>query len=83
MYCYLQALQYVLQPVLETLIYQDRQMWLKEHRNHSNLIPVFDEFISPRNIALVAVKSNAETLQPRVWYLETHCQLFFHNRDVF
>lgn len=50
------ALQVLLQPVLESLIYLDRRWWLTEQGLISDIIPVFDEFISPRNLALVAMK---------------------------
>ena len=46
----------LLQPVLESLIYQDRKQWLLEHGISADIVPVFDEFISPRNLALVAIK---------------------------
>ncbi|GFR85506.1 protein RRNAD1, partial [Elysia marginata] len=51
------ALQTVLQPVIESFIYNDRLLWLME-QGHSNVkvIPVFSETISPRNLALVVIK---------------------------
>ncbi|XP_045184754.2 uncharacterized protein LOC123542814 [Mercenaria mercenaria] len=52
----LTALQYLLQPVIESLIYLDRKQWLCEQGLHADVIPVFDELISPRNLALVAWK---------------------------
>ncbi|XP_060573423.1 probable methyltransferase-like protein 25 [Ruditapes philippinarum] len=52
----LTALQYLLQPVLESLIYMDRKQWLCEQGLQADIIPVFDELISPRNLALVAWK---------------------------
>ncbi|KAH3875305.1 uncharacterized protein LOC127869377 isoform X1 [Dreissena polymorpha] len=50
------ALQFLLQPVLESLVYVDRQICLAENGCHGNIVIVFDEFISPRNIALIAIK---------------------------
>ncbi|GFR89561.1 UPF0431 protein C1orf66-like protein [Elysia marginata] len=51
------ALQTVLQPVIESFIYNDRLLWLME-QGHSNVkvVPVFSETISPRNLALVVIK---------------------------
>ncbi|GFN86192.1 upf0431 protein c1orf66-like protein [Plakobranchus ocellatus] len=53
------ALQVVLQPVIECLIHHDRLLWLLEQGySHSKvkIIPVFDEAVSPRNLATVAIK---------------------------
>ncbi|KAL4216420.1 hypothetical protein ACF0H5_024145 [Mactra antiquata] len=50
------ALQYLLQPVIETLIYNDRLYYLKENGYHGNIVPIFDEVISPRNLVLIASK---------------------------
>ncbi|XP_033725202.1 protein RRNAD1-like [Pecten maximus] len=52
----LTALQYLLQPVLEGLITTDRAQYLKEHGITTEIIPIFDEVISPRNLALISVK---------------------------
>ena len=54
--CIFQALQVLLQPVIETLIYLDRKIWLHECDLGCDIIPVFDEYKSPRNLALIAVK---------------------------
>ncbi|CAG2228755.1 unnamed protein product [Mytilus edulis] len=50
------ALQVLMQPVLETLIYLDRLTWLEEHKHRTPVVSVFDDSISPRNLALIAVK---------------------------
>ncbi|XP_064596483.1 methyltransferase-like protein 25B isoform X2 [Liolophura sinensis] len=52
----LTCLQVLLQPVLENLIHQDRQRFLQEQGFQAYLLPVFDEFISPRNLVLVGTK---------------------------
>ncbi|CAC5359330.1 unnamed protein product [Mytilus coruscus] len=52
------ALQVLMQPVLETLIYLDRQTWLEEHTYKTSVVSVFNDNISPRNLALIAVKNN-------------------------
>ncbi|KAH3875761.1 hypothetical protein DPMN_039037 [Dreissena polymorpha] len=51
------ALEFLLQPLVESLDYIDRQIWLAENGCHRNIVTVFDEFISPRNLALVAIKT--------------------------
>ncbi|KAK6986103.1 protein RRNAD1-like isoform X1 [Biomphalaria glabrata] len=52
------CLQVIVQPVVETLIYQDRLIWLLESGyQNSKVIPLFDDQISPRNLALVSYKS--------------------------
>ncbi|KAL3884429.1 hypothetical protein ACJMK2_024568 [Sinanodonta woodiana] len=53
----LTLLQVLLQPVLESLIHADRKAWLLERGFHSNMVPIFDDLISPRNLALIAIKS--------------------------
>ncbi|KAH3736191.1 hypothetical protein DPMN_042754 [Dreissena polymorpha] len=50
------ALQFLVQPVLESLVYLDRQIWFAENGCHGNIVIVFDERISQRNLALVAIK---------------------------
>lgn len=50
------VLQVILQPLIERLIIQDRMFWLIENGHGSDMIPVFDDFISPRNIALCSNK---------------------------
>lgn len=49
-------LQVLMQGVLETIILQDRRQYLEERGFESGLVAVFDESISPRNIAIVASK---------------------------
>lgn len=51
-----QVLQVIVQPLIERLIIQDRVLWLLENGHDSDMIPVFDDFISPRNIALCSNK---------------------------
>lgn len=50
------VLQVIVQPLIERLIIQDRVLWLLENGHDSDMIPVFDDFISPRNIALCSNK---------------------------
>ncbi|KAL5019616.1 hypothetical protein ScPMuIL_002508 [Solemya velum] len=50
------VLQVMLQPVLESLLYYDRQAWLQEQDIRARVVPIFDEYISPRNLALTASK---------------------------
>ncbi|XP_048732309.2 methyltransferase-like protein 25B isoform X2 [Ostrea edulis] len=52
------VLQVILQPLIERLIIQDRVMWLLENGQKSYLIPLFDDVISPRNIALCSTKTH-------------------------
>jgi len=49
-----QALQVCMQGILESLIVIDRLMFLQENRLTPDVIPVFDEDISPRNLAILA-----------------------------
>ena len=51
-----QCLQVVLQGVLESLILKDRQEYLLEHGLEAQLLPILDDNISPRNVAIVAYK---------------------------
>ncbi|KAF6021109.1 RRNAD1 [Bugula neritina] len=46
-----------LAPLVEAYILIDRVLYLWEHGISSSLVPVFDPRISPRNMAIVAVKS--------------------------
>ncbi|XP_067653794.1 probable methyltransferase-like protein 25 isoform X2 [Haliotis asinina] len=58
-FCYVEiitCLQVLVQPVLETLLQLDRHAYLVEHGVVSELVPIFQENISPRNIALIANK---------------------------
>lgn len=50
------SLQVLLQPVLESLIHLDRLAFLQEQGTKADLVPIFDENISPRNFVLVAQK---------------------------
>jgi len=47
-------LQFCLQGVIESLILQDRKQWLIEHGIQCELVPIFDDILSPRNIAIFA-----------------------------
>ena len=44
------------QMILDLIITMERKQWLLEHGLSANIIPVFDEYISPSNLALVAIK---------------------------
>ncbi|XP_060081198.1 probable methyltransferase-like protein 25 isoform X2 [Ylistrum balloti] len=52
----LTALQYLMQPVLEGLINTDRALYLQDHGISTEIVPIFNEVISPRNLALISVK---------------------------
>ncbi|XP_062597462.1 probable methyltransferase-like protein 25 [Saccostrea cucullata] len=52
------VLQVILQPLIERLIIQDRVLWLLENGQNAYLMPVFDDAISPRNIAVCSMKIN-------------------------
>ena len=54
---WLQCLQVMMQPVLESLIINDRVAFLKEHGLAAKSVAIFSENISPRNIAIVASKN--------------------------
>ena len=45
-----------MQPVIETLIHVDRILFLREQGIFATLEPIFNEEISPRNIAIVALR---------------------------
>lgn len=49
-------LQVMMQAVLESLILHDRQQFLIEEGISTQLVSTFDDVISPRNIAIVAIK---------------------------
>ncbi|XP_064645436.1 probable methyltransferase-like protein 25 [Lineus longissimus] len=51
------ALQVILQPVIESLITIDRVIYLNERGIPAEIVPLFDEFVSPRNLAIIAKKS--------------------------
>ncbi|XP_062394824.1 protein RRNAD1 [Sardina pilchardus] len=50
------SLVLLLAPVVETLVLLDRMLFLQEQGIPSQLVPLFDPAISPRNLVLVAVK---------------------------
>ncbi|KAG7335998.1 hypothetical protein KOW79_000691 [Hemibagrus wyckioides] len=50
------SLALLLAPVVETLVLLDRMLFLQERGFQSQLIPLFDPALSPRNLVLVAVK---------------------------
>ena len=56
-----QALQVCMQGVLESLVLLDRRSFLKEHQLAADLVPVFDDNISPRNMALLATRPTSDT----------------------
>lgn len=51
-----QSLKLAMQPVLESLILFDRCAFLIENNCKVDVIPIFDELISPRNVAIIAKK---------------------------
>ncbi|XP_078579621.1 methyltransferase-like protein 25B [Branchiostoma floridae x Branchiostoma japonicum] len=48
------ALQVLLQPVLETLVTVDRCLYLQEQGLKTEVVPIFDDSISPRNLVIIA-----------------------------
>lgn len=50
-------LRSVLSPVLESFLLMDRWLYLKESGTSPYLIPIFNETLSPRNVAVVAFKT--------------------------
>ena len=48
-----QALQVVMQGPLESLVVADRLVFLRERGFSPQPVPLFDDLISPRNIAIV------------------------------
>lgn len=48
----------MLQGVLESLILRDRLQYLEEKGIKAHLVKAFDDYISPRNIAIVAFKND-------------------------
>lgn len=54
--CVLLLLRALLAPVVESFILLDRWLYLKEQQTIPFLIPLFDEGLSPRNVAVVAFK---------------------------
>ncbi|XP_054855323.1 methyltransferase-like protein 25B [Eublepharis macularius] len=51
------CLALLLAPVVETLLMLDRMIYLQEHGFQCELIPLFDPALSPRNLVLVAAKT--------------------------
>ncbi|CAI8034380.1 hypothetical protein GBAR_LOCUS19364 [Geodia barretti] len=47
------ALQVCMQGAMETLLLADRLTFLREHGLSPILLPLFDDLVSPRNIAIV------------------------------
>ena len=45
-----------MQGVLESLVLLDRRSFLTEHQLAADLVPVFDDNLSPRNMALLATR---------------------------
>ncbi|XP_066539444.1 protein RRNAD1 [Hoplias malabaricus] len=54
------SLALLLAPVVETLVLLDRMLFLQERGFQSQLVPLFDPALSPRNLVLVAVKPTAD-----------------------
>ena len=50
----LQSLQVCLQGAIESLVLLDRLLYLKEHGIGAKLEPLFDDAISPRNVAIAS-----------------------------
>ena len=50
------TLRVILGPVIESLILMDRYVYLREQGFQPYLFPVFDEHVSPRNIAIICRK---------------------------
>lgn len=57
------SLALLLAPVVETLVLLDRMLYLQERGFRSQLIPLFDPALSPRNLVLVAVKPKKDEEQ--------------------
>lgn len=53
---FFQFLQFALQPVLETVILLDRVLYLRENNVDAYVMPVFDDHVSPRSLAVIATK---------------------------
>lgn len=52
------SLSLLLAPLVETLILLDRAIYLQEEGFHCRLVPLFDPNLSPRNLVLVAAKTD-------------------------
>jgi hypothetical protein len=50
------ALQMIAAQVIESAIVLDRFLYIEEHGAKAFIVPLFDPIISPRNLAIVAVK---------------------------
>ncbi|RDD47557.1 Protein RRNAD1 [Trichoplax sp. H2] len=50
------ALQVLFQPLLESIVTIDRCLYLNELNIDCGIIPLFEEYISPRNLAIVGMK---------------------------
>jgi hypothetical protein len=50
------CLRLVLGPVVEAVVLRDRAAWLAEHGHAAELHALFDPVLSPRNMALTAIK---------------------------
>ncbi|KAJ8306713.1 hypothetical protein KUTeg_015754 [Tegillarca granosa] len=57
-------------PVLEGMILIDRLLWLQENKCHGELFPVFNDHISPRNIALISYNVSKN----RCYLLQQDCK---------
>ncbi|XP_061574496.1 protein RRNAD1 [Cololabis saira] len=52
------SLALLLAPVVETLVLLDRMIYLQENGVDSQMVPLFNPTLSPRNLVLVALKPN-------------------------
>ncbi|XP_023657192.1 methyltransferase-like protein 25B isoform X2 [Paramormyrops kingsleyae] len=55
------SLVLLLAPVVESLVLLDRMLYLQERGLQSQLVPLFDPALSPRNLVLVAVKPGQDS----------------------
>lgn len=57
------SLRAALGPVVETYILLDRLLFLQEQGNsvEALLVPIFDPILSPRNMAIIARKTDADS----------------------
>ncbi len=51
------SLQMCIQPILEEMILKDRQSYLEQHGVKTQLIPLFEGSLSPRNMAIVGIRN--------------------------
>ncbi|KAL0914454.1 hypothetical protein M5K25_014802 [Dendrobium thyrsiflorum] len=70
------SLRASLGPLLETYILLDRLLFLQEHDNFAEveLVPLFDPTLSPRNVAIVARKIDANIIYTKI-FLEADLRL--------